>query len=114
MSSPVVVSHQPAPATMAGRAVRGAYGGVVAIVQALLHRRDVSHLLDLDDRMLKDIGLVRADVLGALAEPMSRDPSVVLRLRAVDRRAARRSLEIEVRRLTREGRATWPEEVHRA
>ena len=69
-----------------GAIARACAGGV----QALLHRRDVKLMLQLDDRMLKDIGLVRNDILGALAERIDRDPSVILRLRAVERRALRR------------------------
>ena len=39
-------------------------------ILALGHRREVRHLAELDDRMLKDIGLLRSDVDGALAEPL--------------------------------------------
>jgi uncharacterized protein YjiS (DUF1127 family) len=43
------------------------------ILIALEHRRQVRHLSELDDRTLKDIGLSRAVVDGALAEPLTRD-----------------------------------------
>jgi hypothetical protein len=36
---------------------------------------------------LKDIGLTRLDVLGALGEPMFKDPSTVLMIRSVERRS---------------------------
>ena len=48
------------------------------VVRALIHRRDVKLLLDLDEKALRDIGLTHEDVLGALAEPLTRDPSTVL------------------------------------
>ena len=51
---------------------------LVALTQALKHRREVKHLAEFDDRMLKDIGLTRSDVSGALAEPFTRNPSWVL------------------------------------
>ena len=51
---------------------------VVAIARALEHRREVRHLAELDERILKDIGLSRTDVDGALSEPFYRNPSTVL------------------------------------
>lgn len=61
---------------------------VARLAQALKHRREIMHLAEFDDRMLKDIGLVRADIEGALAEPLVRNPSLVL-VRCVDRRRSR-------------------------
>jgi uncharacterized protein YjiS (DUF1127 family) len=57
-----------------------------AVLKALRHRREVLRLADLDDRSLKDIGLLRADVEGALLEPLHKDPSKVLSVRRVERR----------------------------
>ena len=48
------------------------------VFQAWKHRRDVEHLLRADDRMLADMGLTRADVTGALAAPITHDPSLLL------------------------------------
>ncbi len=42
---------------------------------ALKSRREVARLNDLDDRALKDIGLLRSDVHSALAESFFSDPS---------------------------------------
>jgi len=39
------------------------------------NRRQVANLLEADDRMLRDIGLTRGDVVGALAGPHDADPS---------------------------------------
>lgn len=51
---------------------------VVALVKALIHRREVLRLGELDERGLKDIGLVRSDLDGALAVSWLSDPSVIL------------------------------------
>lgn len=60
-------------------------GRSVAFVKAVLHRREVLRLSELDERGLKDIGLVRSDVDGALAVSWYRDPSAVLAARSKDR-----------------------------
>jgi uncharacterized protein YjiS (DUF1127 family) len=73
--------------------------GIAAFVRALTHRREVHQLLDLDDRSLRDIGLTRDDVIGALAQPMAKDPSVVLLVRSVDRRSRLRSVAHAARRV---------------
>lgn len=71
--SPIPVAGFPGT-TFLGTTVRA----VLGVVQALRHRREIMHLAELDDRMLKDIGLMRGDVEGALAEALFRNPSRVL------------------------------------
>ena len=78
------------------RTVRAVLRSLAALARSVIHRREVTALLHLDDRMLDDIGLVRADVQRALAEPIGRDASVVLRLRSVHHRARRRETEVNV------------------
>lgn len=56
---------------LAGVAVRA----IRQFVQNLKNRRQVRELHELDDRALKDIGLVRTDVTAALDAPLYRDPS---------------------------------------
>jgi uncharacterized protein YjiS (DUF1127 family) len=43
-------------------------------------RRHVAALGELDDHLLRDIGLERADVLAVLAQPRHRDPSRMLKI----------------------------------
>ncbi|NNM72974.1 DUF1127 domain-containing protein [Enterovirga aerilata] len=59
---------------------------IAGFVRALIHRREVRKLLELDERSLRDIGLIRNDVIGALDQPLVKDPSVILLVRSVDRR----------------------------
>ena len=75
----------------AGTGLRGAslalLTQVKSFVRAVRHRRDVMRLADLDDRTLKDIGLVRSDVTGALDQPLGTDPSTILSVRRQEHRA---------------------------
>lgn len=73
---------------------------VVNLAKALRHRREIMHLAEFDDRMLKDIGLVRSDVDGALSESLFRNPSTVL-VRSVERNTRAQSV-------ARTGRAARP------
>jgi uncharacterized protein YjiS (DUF1127 family) len=47
---------------------------------AMANRRAARELLDWDNRALKDIGLSRSDVRGALALPLATDPTMALSL----------------------------------
>jgi uncharacterized protein YjiS (DUF1127 family) len=77
-----------------GRAVREALRKVAAFRTALAHRREVRQLAELDDWMLKDIGLVRGDVDGALSEPLFRNPSVLL-VRSLERQARTQPIAVK-------------------
>ena len=48
------------------------------LVRILRNRHEVRKLAELDERSLKDIGLTRSDVQGALAASLLSDPSLVL------------------------------------
>lgn len=50
------------------------------LARAARNRRHVSALGELDEHLLSDIGLERADVLAALAQPRHRDPSRMLKI----------------------------------
>lgn len=55
---------------------------IVGIGRAILHRREIMRLGELDERGLKDIGLLRSDLDGALATSWLTDPSKVLASRS--------------------------------
>jgi uncharacterized protein YjiS (DUF1127 family) len=55
------------------------------LAAAWRHRNDMAVLASLDDRTLADMGLTRADVRDAVAQPLWRDPTAVL----ADRRRER-------------------------
>jgi uncharacterized protein YjiS (DUF1127 family) len=57
---------------------KGVTRAFLDLFRALKHRREIIQLADFDDHMLKDIGLTRSDVEGALAEPLIYNPSLVL------------------------------------
>ena len=59
---------------------------LVSLAKAFRDRREVMNLAEFDERMLKDIGLTRDDVVSALAEPIHHHPSWVL-VRCVGRPA---------------------------
>ena len=62
----------------AARAAAHSVTGTKNLVRAFVHRREVMRLSELDERGLKDIGLVRSDIDGALAVSWLSDPSSVL------------------------------------
>lgn len=82
----------PTPDATASHGLHAILGRLVSLWTAVLHRREVVRLLDLDDRQLRDIGLIRNDVLGALAEPITRDLSHLLLDRSSDRMSRVRAI----------------------
>jgi len=68
--------------------------GFRQVARALKNRRDAILLAELDDRMLKDIGLTRSDLRDAYSEPLWRDPTEILVRRAGERRASRRAATV--------------------
>ncbi len=81
-----------------------AFHRLQVLVRALRHRSEVMRLTDLDDRALKDIGLTRVEVLGALAEPFHKDPSAILLVRSVERRSRLRPVAVTPESLSRRER----------
>jgi uncharacterized protein YjiS (DUF1127 family) len=65
------------------------FGFARRLVAIFRHRRDARILADADARLLADIGLNRADLRDAFSEPLWRDPTRVLQLRAGERRTHR-------------------------
>jgi uncharacterized protein YjiS (DUF1127 family) len=84
----------PTASSKGERIARFAYLGVVAFAAALwkamINRRAVMRLSELDDRLLEDIGVTRADVGSSLAEPYRVDPSHRLALRRLERTRSQR------------------------
>ena len=62
------------------------------LARAIRHRRDTAMLAGMDERMLADIGLTRADVRDAVAVLPWCDPTALLRDRALEKRLARRRI----------------------
>jgi uncharacterized protein YjiS (DUF1127 family) len=60
-----------------------------ALVRARRNRKEAAALAGLDRRMLKDIGITRADLNDAFSSPFWEDPTSLLRERAVERRVNR-------------------------
>lgn len=78
--------------------VRGAWAAAISVKRAVVayqNRRIAYSMLDLDDRMLRDIGLTRGDIHAAVADRPTDDPTVRLRILAVERRAASRAAAAE-------------------
>lgn len=73
-----------ARAAAAGAQAAGSVG------RAMERRRALAELAQLDDHMLSDIGLTRADLRDATACPLLSDPTRTLALRVTERRAATR------------------------
>lgn len=73
--------------------------------RALQRRRVITQLAQLDDHMLRDIGLTRGDLRDAAAAPMGADPTQVLVLRTTERRVAQRLTQ-----WARQQRARVPDE----
>jgi len=80
------------------------------LVEARRHRREANVLAGLDQRMLADIGITRADVRDAFSEPFWDDPTALLRERALERRInhAVRRAEFDIG-----GRRFRPDQVRR-
>ena len=71
--------------------VRSAVYAIVTAVLSWRNRRMVTNMLELDDRLLADIGLTRGDVAASLASPGIQDPSARLAGFAHERRHAIRA-----------------------
>jgi uncharacterized protein YjiS (DUF1127 family) len=76
--------------------VKGVTRAFLDLFRALKHRREIIQLADFDDHMLKDIGLTRSDVEGALAEPLIYNPSLVL-VRSAERHSRAERLATPLR-----------------
>lgn len=80
--------------TGAVRLLRALLIAAADLLRALRHRREVQRLAELDDRTLKDIGLLRSDVEGALTEPFHKDPSRRLGFRRLEHHGRSRPIAL--------------------
>ncbi|MFC4171529.1 DUF1127 domain-containing protein [Microvirga sp. GCM10011540] len=60
---------------------------LLRLARAARNRRQVAALGELDNHLLRDIGLERTDILSALAQPGYRDPSRMLKILCCQGRA---------------------------
>ena len=60
-----------------------------ALARVRRNRKESAALAGLDPRMLKDIGITRADLNDAFSSPFWEDPTSLLRERAIERRMNR-------------------------
>jgi uncharacterized protein YjiS (DUF1127 family) len=81
MSDALATAAAPLARTIAV-AAKAAWSPAWQLCKAFAHRRHVTVLSGLDDRMLRDIGLTRNDVRDAIRQPLWRDPTAVLASRA--------------------------------
>lgn len=84
-----------APARGVSVAAYAVANWTMRLVRGWLNRRTALEMMHFDERMLKDIGLTRGDVHASIIEPMGADPTVRMRILAVERRAANRALAAE-------------------
>lgn len=89
-------------AASVARGTRAVANAVAWYVRAYLNRRVAIGMMDFDDRMLRDIGLTRGDVHASIVGPIDSDPTVRLRILAVERRAASRATARERLAIERE------------
>ncbi|WP_181702797.1 DUF1127 domain-containing protein [Chthonobacter albigriseus] len=78
-------------------ALFGAARWVAALVAAEIDRRRTMALLELDDRMLTDMGVTRGDIHGALTSAPGEKPSSLLAEVRLGRRTAERAQGREAR-----------------
>ncbi len=88
-------------AVTVGVAVLGSLRAVARYAAAEIDRRRTSELLGFDDSQLRDIGLSRGDVYGALLTSAGEKPSHRLAVERDARRTAERDRLQELRRTTR-------------
>jgi len=77
----VTKSFASVPVAVTRVAAQG-FVAVRTLAKSIIHRREVMRLGELDERGLKDLGLVRSDIDGALATSWLNDPTTILAARS--------------------------------
>ena len=93
ITSLTISAASPWARALAAMAIR-AGRGVKRIAERIKNRRDAMRLVDLDDRMLADIGITRSDLRDAYSGSPWRDPSELLARRATERRVRGRRTDL--------------------
>jgi uncharacterized protein YjiS (DUF1127 family) len=70
----------------AGNPIFSLHTNLLARAKARLQRRRFNRMLDLDDHMLKDIGVTYSEVAEASALPLSQDAATALRTMSLTRK----------------------------
>lgn len=73
----------------AGHPIHGLAASLTERIARILRRRKFNTLLDLDDHMLDDIGVLRNEVVDASRLPLSVDAATALRRISLERRKRR-------------------------
>lgn len=97
------LDQQPTSAETAfrpGGVIRRAVSSIRAIWQGVAVRRELARLHELDDRMLRDIGLLRYDIMRGSHKGRGGDGSVGAYLRRTDIRLRPRTREVAMRCVT--------------
>src|ERR1043166_4611771 len=94
VTSLTIAAAKPAVRVLAALAAR-AMRKPKRVGRALKNRHHAMALARLDDRMLADIGLTRADLRDAYSDPLWKDPTETLVRRADERRLSRRRKAFE-------------------
>ena len=75
MATTELTHLEPHSLSLIRRVAEGCGAFVNAVARSARNRRAVNRLLELDDRMLRDIGVTRMDVKKALAARFDEDPA---------------------------------------
>lgn len=75
MATTAFTHFEPRSASLVRRIAEGCGAFVAAIARSARNRRAVRGMLELDDRMLRDVGVTRTDVQQALAARFDEDPA---------------------------------------
>jgi uncharacterized protein YjiS (DUF1127 family) len=75
MATTECTQFEPHSLSLVRRIAEGCGAFVHAIARSARNRRAVTRMLELDDRMLSDIGVTRCDVQNALARRFDEDPA---------------------------------------
>lgn len=80
------MTHTDFGRTHSGDHIGSLSGNLIRRIFEIRTRRRMKRLLDLDDHMLKDVGVTRGEIEVATSLPLSRDAATELRRMSLERR----------------------------